>query len=311
MGRWLLLLAVAVLPIAVYAWRASDDGGAAGQPGGAATSRRDPEAENLYHLYVMPVRGGTARAVPDPRSNPYLTFDPAWSPDGRLLAVTETDCHQCAPEVRVVDLDQPRANRRRIAAGSQPSFAPDGRTVAFVPGDGGLATISVDGGAPRVLLEDESGSVNRPRFSPDGRRIAFMRQDRDGRWHVWTIRPDGRGLKQLTKGSRPETDPAWSPDGKRIAFARQAKDGLWHIYVIPRANGAPRRITGLGTSDSYPSFAPDGRSLVFVRQKGSQFSLVKQELGGSVRRLRTTPLRDAAEPAVSPDGDQLAFVARR
>lgn len=309
MGRWLLLLAVAALPIAVYAWRVSGDAGAEGRPG-AATTERDPEAANLYHLYVMPLAGGNPQAVPDPRDNPYLTFDPAWSPDATRLAVTETDCHQCAPEVRIVALDQQRANRRTVAAGSQPSFASDGRTLAFVPSDGGLATIGVDGGRKRVLLKDESGSVNRPRFSPDGTRIAFMRQDERGNWHVWTIRPDGRGLRQLTKGARPESDPAWSPDGKLIAFARQAGNGLWHIFVVPSSGGALRRITGLRTSDSYPSFTPDGASLVFVRQDGSRFFLVHQRLGGSPRPLRTAPLRDAAEPAVSPSGDELAFVAR-
>jgi Tol biopolymer transport system component len=308
MGRWLLLLAVAVLPIGIYAWRASGDSGTAG---GGATTRRDPEAANLYRLYVMPLRGGTAEAVPDSRRNPYLTFDPAWSPDGTRLAVTDIDCHQCAPEVRIVALAGRPQNRRKVAAGSQPSFAPDGRTLTFVPSDGGLATVGVDGGTHRVLLEDESGSVNRPRFSPDGKRIAFMRQDRRGRWHVWTIRPDGGALRQLTKGARPETDPAWSPDGKLLAFARQADNGLWHIHVVPGSGGTPRRVTGLGTSDSYPSFTPDGESLVFVRQDGSRFFLVQQRLGGRPKALRTAPLRDAAAPTVSPSGDRLAFVARR
>lgn len=259
----------------------------------------------------MPLRGGRVRPVPDPRRNPYLTFDPAWSPDGARLAITETDCHQCAPEVRIVDLGRDQPNRLTLAAGSQPSFAPYGRRLAFVPGDGGLATISMDGGRPHVLLEDESGAVNRPRFSPDGRRIAFMRQNKRGRWHVWTIRPDGSGLEQLTSGTRPESDPAWSPDGKLIAFARQAKNGLWHIYAVPVTGGAPRRITGIKTSDSHPSFLPDGRSLVFVRQLGSRFFLVHQALRGALRTVRTAPLRDPAEPAVSPDGRQLAFVARR
>jgi Tol biopolymer transport system component len=311
MGRWLLLLAVAALPIGIYAWRTSSDAGTDGTAGGGATTRRDPEAANLYHLYVMPLNGGTAEAVPDPRPNPYLTFDPAWAPDGARLAVTDIDCHQCPPEVRIVALDRRLQNRRKVVAGSQPSFAPDGRTLAFVPADGGLATADLEGGGQRVLLEDESGSVNRPRFSPEGDRIAFMRQDRRGRWHVWTIRPTGGGLKQLTKGARPETDPAWTPDGERIAFARQAENGLWHIYVVARNGGTPRRITGLDTSDSYPSFTPDGRTIVFVRQDGSRFFLVQQRIGGPPRPLTTAPLRDAAEPTVSPRGDRVAFIARR
>lgn len=309
MGRLLLLVVVAALPIAVYAWRASDDSGAAENGGTGANV--DPEAANLYHLYVMPLSGGKAESVPDPRRNPYLTFSPAWSPDGARMAVTEIDCHNCSPEVRVIELDGQRPNRRKLAAGSQPSFAPDGRTLAFVPNDGGLATIGADGTNRRVLLTDDTGSVNRPQFSPDGRRIVFMRQDKRGRWHVWTIEPDGDAPRQLTKGARPEADPAWTPDGRSIAFARQAQNGLWHLYLVPRSGGPLRRITELGASDSHPSFTPDGRSLVFVRQRASRFSLVHQSLAGGGRELRTAPLRDAAEPAVSPTGDELAFVARR
>jgi Tol biopolymer transport system component len=305
----LLLVVVAALPIAVYAWRASDDSGAAGN--GRTGANADPEAANLYHLYVMPLSGGKAEAIPDPRRNPYLTFSPAWSPDGKRIAVTEIDCHNCSPEVRVIDLEVQRPNRRKLAGGSQPSFAPDGRTLAFVPNDGGLATIGVEGTKRRVLLTDDTGSVNRPQFSRDGKRIVFMRQDKRGRWHVWTIEPDGDAPRQLTKGARPEADPAWTPDGKSIVFARQAQNGLWHLYLVPRGGGPLRRITELDASDSHPSFTPDGKSLVFVRQRGSRFSLVHQSLAGGGRELRTAPLRDAAEPSVSPTGNELAFVARR
>ena len=65
--------------------------------GSRALTTADPEAANLYHLYVMPLSEGQTEAVPDPRSTPYLTFDPAWSTDGDRLAVTEIDCHQCVP----------------------------------------------------------------------------------------------------------------------------------------------------------------------------------------------------------------------
>jgi TolB protein len=80
---------------------------------------------------------------------------------------------------------------------------------------------------------------------------------------------------------------------------------------VPRGGGPLRRITELDASDSHPSFTPDGKSLVFVRQRGSRFSLVHQSLAGGGRELRTAPLRDAAEPSVSPTGNELAFVARR
>lgn len=307
MGRLLLLVVVALLPIGVYAVRASTDGDARG----TSTDRRNADSANLYHLYVLPLAGGAPRAIPDPRPNPYLTFGPAWSPDGKRLAVTEIDCHNCEPEVRLVDLEDARAPRRTLAVGSQPNFAPDGRTVAFVTNDSSLAVVGTDGRGRRILVDGRTGAVNRPRFSPDGGELAFMRQDRRGKWHVWTARRDGRRLRRLTGGARAESDPAWSADGKRIAFARQADNGLWHLYVVPRTGGRVRRITGLRTSDSHPSFAPDGRSVVFVRQDGPRFYLVRQRRGAQAQPLKIAPLRDAVEPAVSPDGKRLAFVARR
>src|SRR5262249_13646681 len=64
---------------------------------------------------------------------------------------------------------------------------------------------------------DEPGRHRGPRWSPDGARIAFY-SDRGGSYELWTIRPDGSGLMQVTTGTNSPSFPVWSPDGTRIAF---------------------------------------------------------------------------------------------
>jgi Tol biopolymer transport system component len=309
-ARLLLLLAVLAVPLAVFAVREAG----LGSSDSASTTRTDVDADdvaNAYQLYLAPLSAGEPRAVDPPSARPYLVFSPSWAPDGKALAVTEIDCHNCAPQVRLVSLARGATPRRPLARGSQPSFAPDGRRIAYVDGDGGLAIIGVDGRNRKTLVPADRGSVMRPRFSRQGDRIAFMRQDERGRWHVWTISPSGGNLVRLTSGSRPETDPAWTADGRSVVFARQAQNGLWHLHRVSRNGGAARRLGSAATSDSHPSFTPDGRRVVFVRQNGSRFSLVVGSLDGGGRTLNVAPLTDVAEPAVSPDGTTVAFIARR
>jgi Tol biopolymer transport system component len=49
---------------------------------------------------------------------------------------------------------------------------------------------------------------------------------------VWTIRPDGRGLRRLTNRGG---DPAFSPDGRWLAFVAE-RNGNQELYKI-RTNG--------------------------------------------------------------------------
>jgi TolB protein len=77
----------------------------------------------------------------------------------------------------------------------------------------------------RVMnLEDRSITVltnkydNFPAWSPRGDLIAFIRKI-DGNFEVFTIRPDGKDLRQLTNSPGNEAHLAWSPDGQRLAFA--------------------------------------------------------------------------------------------
>ena len=73
---------------------------------------------------------------------------------------------------------------------------------------------------------------------------------------LYTIRPDGTGLKRLTVGGM---DPAWSPSGRKIAavFPDPRSGGQLQIYTL-NANGTGRERVTSGTESTAPAWSPDG-----------------------------------------------------
>ena len=124
---------------------------------------------------------------------------------------------------------------------------------------------------PRPRRSDAYGSSS-PTWSPDGRRIAFASSGRamreDAPSDVFVARPDGTGLRQITRTRDSADQPVWSPAGDRIAFvrsisSRRALRGA--IYTVDPGGGALRRLTTGRYYDLSPTWSPDGARIAFVR----------------------------------------------
>ena len=61
------------------------------------------------------------------------------------------------------------------------------------------------GGTSRRLTDDLQDAT-RPRGRRTGSTIVFQSY-RDGNFHLWSIRPDGTGLRQLTTGRYDHREP--------------------------------------------------------------------------------------------------------
>jgi hypothetical protein len=138
-----------------------------------------------------------------------------------------------------------------------------------------------------------------PAWRPDGHALAFaMRGD------VWTVPADGGAAVALTAGPAYHYEPAWSPDGRRVALTVDA-DGNLDVGVVSAAGGVVERVTTGPEVDVEPTWAPDGRSLFYASARGGRFQIRRRDLTTGEDTLVVAGF----QPAVSPDGTRLAYVA--
>jgi Tol biopolymer transport system component len=149
-------------------------------------------------------------------------------------------------------------------------------------------------------------------------RIAFRRyfNNAQTRGAIFTIRPDGTGLFQVTHRGKDllDTEPDWSPDGRWIAFQRMEPGEPSRLFKI-RADGT--HLTRLSHSpclpddcveDVAPFWSPDGEWITFTRfdEDDGQVYLMRSD-GSDVRQVEGTVKYGGTFAHWSPDGTRLVF----
>jgi Tol biopolymer transport system component len=194
---------------------------------------------------------------------------PAWSPDGRRLAFT---CEVLAgPEragferICVARADGSGVRQlgpnNVVAADGWAQWSPDGSRFAVQRAIGSRRAVfllKADGTGARQLTPWRLRG-GEPDWSPDGKRILFT-SNADGPDNVsanlYTVRPDGTGLRQLTHargGSIDYLSASFSPDGRWITFARTPGAGAAgnaDVFVARDNGTSVRAVTRTATWDS-------------------------------------------------------------
>jgi Tol biopolymer transport system component len=214
---------------------------------------------------------------------------PAWSPDGTMLAFvrSEPPSENARTRIFLLNADGGRPQPfTTVGETFSPAWSPDGRRIAFVrrtDTEWSIVVAEVDGRAEQVLIRepnhpDSYGSFDAPAWSPDGTRLAYTRwtldRDFNFRPRLYVLHVIGGGAKPL---ARDAADAAWSPDGRRIAFASvRDRNGkrCWdqcqlfaELYVMNADGTGPKRLTRNRGDDHGPSWSPDGRRIVFASDR--------------------------------------------
>ena len=203
---------------------------------------------------------------------------------------------------------QDREVRVTVSEGTNMATAmsPDGgRMVLDLQGT--LWVMDAGGGEARAIT-DMYYDARQPQWAPDGNRIVFQ-SFRDGRWHIWSIRPDGSDPVQHTFGPYDEREPAYSPDGGTIVFASD-RSGNYDIWTLDISGGPTggrlQQVTNAPSHEFTPQWSPDGSTLAYASDRALG-AIVVRESGGSTRVVARTA--GAISPTWRPDGTQIAYVA--
>ncbi|MBI1810214.1 MAG: S9 family peptidase [Gemmatimonadetes bacterium] len=261
----------------------------------AAQSKRPMTADDLMSIRAV---GGVAVS---PNGERVLYTVSAWEHPNAKGDTALGDKHDRRSHVWIVPFaggpSRQLTNSERGEA--QPSWSPDGGTIAFVSARGAgtaeeppkpqLWLLAADGGEGWQLTHARDGVVAYS-WSPDGKRIAYLTPDTLSREaegklrrrddskvfegdlrlnHLWVIDLATKRATKLTSGTfTVRSAPSWSPDGASLAFDASPtpliRDGRRDAYLVDVASGTLDRLTTTSDVESAPVFSPDGKALAFT-----------------------------------------------
>lgn len=235
----------------------------------------------------------------------------AFSPDGASLAALERSGDGCT----LLRFDLPDGPLRRIARcgpGRGLDWATDEAITATAAepnahGAWPLQAYAPDGVPGRTLTEPTlAGDVDElPRWSRAG-RLAFAR-GQDGEQQLRLGADSGAADSALGPADRNRVNGiAWSADGRTVVVALDA-DGFPALHAIDVARGVRTPIGGRGAAGV--DLGPDDR--IVYEQRRYDANLWSQAFDGSPPRRLSPSARYDAQPALSPDGQRVAYVSNR
>ncbi len=232
--------------------------------------------------------------------------DPAWSPDGTVLAVSSW----AGEHTNVYTMKADGTERKLVLENAySPSWSPDGKRLVVVregsldvDSVNALAIVNADGSDARTLelvAAEDAEFLDVSRVVPDGKLIAFVAVDEDSAT-IELVSPEGKAASMPKVEANGETGLSWSPDSTSLAFDRyvETKDG-GHLaaVVLDLATGRETVYAGEQLGAQSPTWSPEGDVLAFISTSMRAESTTTTDDLALVRRrgLRVAALGDVTE----------------
>ena len=181
---------------------------------------------------------------------------PAWSPDGKTIAVVLSV--EGGSQIYLINSDGSGPRRRISNSNSidtEPRYSTDGKWLYFTSDRGGSPQIyrmSVTGGEPQRVTFKGGYNVS-PRPSPDGRVLAYVTRD-SGKFQVALLDLSNQQVQVITDSDRDES-PSFAPNGRMIILAT-VKGGRGVLAAVSSDGRIRQNLPYSGGDVREPAWGP-------------------------------------------------------
>ena len=229
-----------------------------------------------------------------------INEESSWSPDGKTIAfdsIRSGKLNICPWRIDTCELKRITTTE---ANDFTPEWSPAGKEIAFVSdrtGHNEIFIIDLTGGMPRQVTKNNSDAIH-PHWSPDGRQIIYcsardnpnQASAREGEvYEIYTIKPVGTDVTQITHDKGINTDPSFSPEGVQILYRKVLGEKNSEVFVMNGDGSSMRNLTNDPAFDGWPRWSPDGKRIVFGsnRENKTDYEIyIMNADGNSMQRLR-------------------------
>jgi Tol biopolymer transport system component len=251
-------------------------------------------------VWLLNIGDGSKKQITE---SPDTASYPSWTPDSRRLTFTR------GSDTWAVNTVEPQPAPAMLKENATSlSWSPTGR-MAFVR-DRELWVANSNGlNESRIIQADPDPdiTIHSPRFSPDSVQISFIKSLQTLKGEVWIVNAL-TGEKRALVADRPSENPmdtGWIMDGKQLVYLTD-RSGAYALWTINFAENTLLTLTV--TLDAMPL----GRIGMAVWK--DRIVLPRHFVHSDIIMSDGTPVVHSDdlkfEPAVSPDGKQLAYTVQ-
>ena len=231
----------------------------------------------------------------------------------RLLYVNEIKDSQLISSYKLMLADSDGANEKILLSSSEPiispSWSPDGKRVAYVSFETGIAKVFIQeiASGRREAVLSQGTQISSPSWSPDGKYLSVTLYQ-DGNAEIYILRLRDRTLTRMTNQFAIDTESSWSPKGNKILFT-SGRSGSPQIYELDlrKLNPKAKRVSFEGTYNAKASYLPNEEGIIFVhRSSDGLFHIALKYKRENFIRVLTEAKMDES-PSVAPNGNMVIY----